>query len=308
MAKKDPHILFAILLGILIAAIVILQIVTCNTSTTKLETTLFSILQFLFSLAFTWILSSMILKGEFMTSQKKFAIAAYRRIKEVDKGVERLIERLRYKKETLPNDTTHELDVALEMATGIRETIKSSTADWADIIGEEVSVFEKIENIRDKQSLLRQEAREKELKDLISSLPYELQILTKEEPISHERVALGVNRLEKEKKERGYVDLYCFWNPKFERKISDFSIGDRLNVSTIDAKEGYGSGVILVKDESNKDVGVVTNRVTSELHYDEFRQALIQFVDKNKFKVEITHIESTVSVGDRIYFHIKTMD
>lgn len=326
MEKKQiqPQICFAIILGFLIASTVVLQIATCNAGTTKLETTLFSILQFLFSIAFAWVLSSIILKEEYMNNQKKFSLAAYRRIKEIDKGVERLIERIRHKKETMPKEVSHELEVVLEVATGIQETIKSSTADWTDIIGEEVSTVEKIENIKEEQNRLLQEEsfstdkiqpvlvqlkkKEDELTKLISSLPYELQIITKESKyIRDDVVSTAIDILKKEKKQKGFIEIYCFWDPSFERKISDFSIGDRL-IGYVGEMGTRGLGTVLVKDTSDKAVGVVTNKMSETVHYDEFRHALTRAVKKYEFQVEITDIEKEISAGDRQYFYGKIVD
>jgi hypothetical protein len=45
------------------------------------------------------------------------------------------------------NGTDHELDVITEIGIGIRESIRSSISDWADIIGDEIETVEKIQMI-----------------------------------------------------------------------------------------------------------------------------------------------------------------
>ena len=139
---------FAVALALLTAATIILRISTCNAETTKLETTLFSILQFLFSIGFAYVLAQIVPRDQFMKSQRRFAVAAYRRIKEIDRGVEHLLSRTRYQMKVVSKETLRELEVIRAIAAGICESIKSSVADWGDVIREEIETLEKIEETR----------------------------------------------------------------------------------------------------------------------------------------------------------------
>ena len=73
MAKKiipSLNNVVSFVLGILIITIISIQIITLNENTTIVETTLFNILQFVFSIAFAWHLSSIVSQNEFRKSQK----------------------------------------------------------------------------------------------------------------------------------------------------------------------------------------------------------------------------------------------
>jgi hypothetical protein len=81
LKEVDTSKWFSLLLGLALVATLIIEIVRSG-GITKTETTLFGILQFVFSLALAWILSRVSYKKEFEEGQRKFAIAAYRRVRE----------------------------------------------------------------------------------------------------------------------------------------------------------------------------------------------------------------------------------
>lgn len=71
-----------------VIAIATLQINSSETAT-KTESTLFNVLQFIFSTVFAWLLSAFIGETQQTESQRKFAIGAFRRIKEIERAVNR---------------------------------------------------------------------------------------------------------------------------------------------------------------------------------------------------------------------------
>ena len=61
---------------------------------TELAIALFNALQLLLSLGFAWILSGSVSQSHFQEMQKKFAMAAFRRIKEIERALLRLHPKL----------------------------------------------------------------------------------------------------------------------------------------------------------------------------------------------------------------------
>ena len=85
----DTIVLFVLLIAILIT--ISLQIFLSGQESTRLETSLFSILQFIFSLGFSWLLARMSMREHFLQSQRNVALSAYRRSIEISNAVNRLI-------------------------------------------------------------------------------------------------------------------------------------------------------------------------------------------------------------------------
>lgn len=159
----------------------LLNIYYATKGLTQVETTLFSILQFLFSLSFSYILTKMSLKKEFEESQQKFAIAAYRRIKEIQRSIERVLERTKPNRE-MTTEVKHEMDVIKNMVLGILDSVNSSTSDWADIIGNFIGKIEKIEELKSKAES-QSEANETTIADQ-PNVTEEINKLREELPVS----------------------------------------------------------------------------------------------------------------------------
>jgi len=319
---------FAIILGILTVASIILRIFSSSAQSTKLELSLFSILQFLLSISFAWVFTRIVTKNEFMESQRKFAISAYRRIKEIDRGIERLLSWLGSYKGFVSKEMHEEIDVFRAITLGIRESIKSSIADWCDIIGEEIDTVEEIEKIRaDQESLLdepstlkpgvlskKEEGKnffdkvkesQERLEKLISELPHSLQINAKEHIFARGKAGIStqIERLDAQKAKYGYVRIRGFWDSSLERNINEFSEGDILLASIGDV--GRRIGALIAKDKSGKSVGVIIN--TLRTSYPDFQSAIVSYVGKSNFQIQLTEIDKAKKDG-RIYFSSKIID
>ncbi|MEW6467731.1 MAG: hypothetical protein AB1458_02340 [Bacteroidota bacterium] len=297
-----------------------------------LETSLFSVLQFLFSLGFAWVLARISFRSEFTKSQKQFAIAAYRRIKEIDIAVERVIVRANSEMKTTDSTTMRELDLIQEIAKGIRQSIKSSVADWSDIIGEEITTVEKIESLNYQEEIITSkieeirghnseqnkkiieslELHQKEVKKLIQSLPVSLQLATKKPKNKISSFERATEAFEEEKKKIGYISIEGFWDPTFEHDIYDFKVGDVLTVMQGDVDKRIGAMVAYDKD--GKSVGVMINGAFARglsLSYIEFFDALVLYLGKSKFQVEIQSIvienQKRKFEDERHYFSVKIL-
>lgn len=329
MTKKNSTLkaFFVVVFGLLTVGTVLLQVYKSGANTTKVETTLFGILQFVFSIVFAWLIATTTSEREFVQSQKQFAIAAFRRIKEIEKGVQRLLLRVSEKQERVSGDILQELNVIREISIGINETIKSSIADWADIIGEELQTIQKIEEIQesreptpsdvvpiefekrssiegDKEIIKELRVTQDSISELISSLPSSLQAIAKPNVERWERIEEQVQLLRIEKREEGFIMLNGFYESGFERDIFEFSEGDTLFVGLGDAPEKRLVALV-VKDADNKSVGIITNHLP--LSYDEGIRAIIECVGKSNFQIQITDIDRTTP-DERHYFQAKTVD
>lgn len=324
MNKKGTGTIDLVLsISLLIAAIatIILQITFSGITSTKVETSLFSILQFIFSLAFTWVIARISFRNEFQESQKKFAISAYRRIIEINSAVNRLINRTISHMGKVQNDAHHELDVITEIGVGIRESIRSSISDWADIIGDEIKTIEKIQTIREEQSLENSSLsfepmenktieNEEVVEELISKLPNSLRITADDLRDDYKsRVDRAEARLRIEEKRRGYIKIRGFYESSLDRDIYDFKEGDILKVRIGD-DNGDRVGALIAYDSTNKSVGVILNDKLHNIpqNYYEAVEFLIQYLGKSIFSIEILNIDRSDENKDRHYFTAKILD
>ena len=325
MKKKSGHVLdtiYLILLLIATIATISLEIVFSGPQSTKLETSLFSILQFICSLGFSWFLARLSLGDEFQRSQRQFAISAYRRIIEINNAVNRLITRSTTNKDDF--DTTHELDVINEIGIGIRESIRSSISDWADIIGNEIKAVEKIQLIREQQTIEQQmegfpvgaksQSQENEsnraIEQLLSTLPSSLKIVADDIGRDYSsRREKGRKRLLREVKEKGYIEVEGFHeSPDFETDIYNFKEGDILHVRTGDDK-GSRIGVIIAYDDNGSSVGVIVNKLSGIAEsYSDAAHILFDYLRRSQSDVQIMSIERGKCKDEQHYFIAKILD
>jgi len=115
--------------------------------TTKREESLFRALEFFIALILGWLLQKIALKEEFIRSLKDYAISAYRRISDIQKSVERFRSEIIQIRQTYPSDKIHELDVLAVLGDEMKNTVLSSSYDWADIIGDELKKLEQFQEI-----------------------------------------------------------------------------------------------------------------------------------------------------------------
>jgi hypothetical protein len=319
----------AIVLGILAVVTLCVQIYRCSGQMTQTEVALFGILQFVFSVAFAWILSRVSYRREFEQSQRNFAIAAYRRIREIEHAVERLLSRIRSRREQAQDDVLSELDVIQEVVIGILATSRSSISDWADIIGDEIAVVEELEHLRKLKadelpspreivpdvdgelgtSDLRQrlESWATKMETLIEKLPTSLQVYERqraEEEDSRSRALAAVSK--DIQKNGGRLILEGFWesNAGFDTDIREFVVGDKFTV-TLNFVSSR-STVLVLKDRSARNVGVIVNKYLVS-SYDKFALAVFDALKTISFPVILKGISTPQTRSGRVYFHVETM-
>lgn len=326
--KANLTVITTALLGVFTILVIGLQIYFQNQETTKLETTLFNILQFLLSLAFSVLLTKMTLKDEFQKSQKKFAISAFRRINEINMGLERLISRVRNQTKGATKETFQELEVINALALSVRGNIKSSIADWADIIGEEIELVQKIESLEgsnevlleipesqsetrkpqiDNAPILKQlEENNAQIDKLMKNLPASLKITTQQTQKKSNSISGIVSRLIKQKKDYGELFFDGFWDPSFPKNITELAIGSRLYVSIGDV--GSRVAILMFKTDKNEPVGVLTNGSANK--YFEWSEALFQLFGKSTLSTQLVKVSRRLKNDDeaRYYFQVKALD
>ena len=114
---------------------------------TSREETLFRALEFFIALILGWFLQRIASREEFLRSLRDYAISAYRRISDIQKSVERFRLEVVHMRRTYPADKIHELDVLAVLGDEMKNTVLSSSYDWADIIGDELEKIEQFQKI-----------------------------------------------------------------------------------------------------------------------------------------------------------------
>ncbi|MFZ3467382.1 hypothetical protein [Vibrio harveyi] len=285
--KKDNIIVWV--LGVSTLVVLGLQIVLSDSNTTKTESALFGVLQFLLSLGFAWVMAKQSTQEEFESKQRKFAIAAFRRIKEIEAQTEHLIQRLNRAIEGPEEKFCHELDIAKTLALSISDTTRSSKLDWADVIGDQIEVIEKIENIQGKSASLSEmnestkEEQQLNIQELKKSLSTELKLSiesNKKPPakvLSEQLKNDGVVRL------RGFVEPY--WTSA--RNIDELSLGEEVEIRIAD-EEGR-IAALAAYDKNGKFVGSFLNSLGADSYF-EFTKNICDALGSSKFSGKVVGI------------------
>ncbi|MGG3283599.1 hypothetical protein [Paenibacillus solani] len=303
--------------GILLVVTIILQIVNTSETSTKLEQTLFSVLQFIFSIIFGWLVTRISTKNEFEQSQKRFALSAYRRIKEIEKAVNMLIDRTHNKMSAGSEDVRRELESIETNSIFIRETIKSSIADWADIIGEEIDNFNKIEQKEEELNKLQEQQNyldnnsekvdqlNNELKGLIETLPNQLKIVRRIESSFQENLEDNKNIIEAMLSRKGFIEVSGLIDGAFDFEFAneELQVNKEYEVSLGDVKGRIA--ILVVKNNQGKAIGMITNSFKHD--YSIFMEALTSYLQSSNFRIKVIR-KKINSDSTRVDFKAKILD
>jgi hypothetical protein len=167
-----------------------LQVLSLSDKTTKLETVLFNILQFLLAVGFAWFSTRAIVRGEFEGSLKRFAVSAYRRISDIENIVSNLKSRVADMRAKNTEHDSHDLELIAAIVQDTARIVSSSRADWSDVIGEEMIALENITRLENEKAEIeippstsvtktdfetRVKQIDQKIEDLVSHLPAPLQ-------------------------------------------------------------------------------------------------------------------------------------
>lgn len=167
-----------------------LYYVTSNNQPTLIEKGLFGVLEFGLAIGFGWALQRIDSQKRFQESLKSYALSAHRRIRDIEKSIYRLINTIEILRSRSSQSYFNEFDALRLIADGMIDTTKSSVADWVDVIGEELSTRDRLEELTkerlsisskpitingDSESSKKFKALSDEIQDLKSKLPYLLQ-------------------------------------------------------------------------------------------------------------------------------------
>jgi hypothetical protein len=284
---------------------------------------LFGILQVVFSVVFTWLVARSASEQEFRKRQKAFAISAYRRIREISRAADRMLNRASRQTRDASQDLSRELEVMREISIGICDTAESSVADWSDLIGEEISALEKIEELRSQVREHRNQsgydddvASDREISQdrissivekLIADLPPELQIEASKNTERNSGYFKNIEAFESSMAKDSYIDLDGFWEPNegFDESIEIMSVGEDAWVAVGDATARITA--LLLHDDNGNKLGVKTNSIFpwGEGSYSEFLNAVTSSMGSSRFPVKIVEIELQKSDSKGINFVVR---
>ncbi len=286
-----------------VTTLVVFQINTVGTAT-KVETTLFNVLQFIFSIIFAWLLSAFMGESQFIESQRKFAIGAFRRIKEIERSIHRTEKFLSYLERGTDEVIKSKVIAVKGGLAAMKDTVRSSIADWSDIIGDEIQIsneINKLQKLRNESDDLTQDTEsinieevEEKINHLIESLPKELasEIETDEDSIIHE----SIENLADLWLEEGGTYLHCFWaeNSDFGSDLNNIKVDDRLYLARGMTESRMGAFMLF--NSENKQIAVVTNHCTTEATYENFVEAFEEFYGRKLIPSVLNGIPLSVKV------------
>lgn len=312
------RIFLGVVLAILVIGILALEIIN-SASSTKTETALFGVMQFLFSIGFAWIISNSISKADFLEQQKRFAMSAYRRIREIESKSGRLTVRLRSARGMEDASALQrELEVAFVIAEDICETAESSKVDWADVIGDKIEKIEEIDSLVSRRSelVLRVDERhntdpsleeklsdvEKQLENLTTSLPSNWRMLASKQNEREDPYNVALKKI----KENGYLGLHGFYKINMSSDPDEFEleVGEVLDV----AIEDHGSrvGALIARNSDGIVIGSFLNDLGGS--FDDFTGAVCYVIGKSNFKVIVIKVNPRPSPEGRMNFFVRPLD
>lgn len=289
MERKTIKNIFAIALFVGVIALAIAQISGAE-NVTKTELALFNILQLIFSIGFSWIISSYFSEAGFIESQKKFAIGAFRRIKEIERSISRAQTLLNTDQNERDGKQLHRHQPVMISLMSAQDAVNSSIADWGDIIGDEIHLTKEISRLKglrksaDKfekeyldnlaKSKKEDEDLDNEINELKSRLPASLRL---EEENKDKMYEMAEYYLNEEMDTTGKIILNGFWEKgdSFSGNLSNLSVGDTLYIS-----RGFTENrrnVLLAYDKEDNWVGVITNKFLS--YHDDIHMDYDSFVE-----------------------------
>ncbi|MFC6672291.1 hypothetical protein [Marinobacterium aestuariivivens] len=299
--------IFIAVLGVATIGLVITEVSMSGGTVSRTESALFSVLQFVFSLSFAWYLSKEASQEDFEERQRKFAISAFRRIKEVEVQINHLLKRLEQAKRGEESEQLHGLDIASVMAQSIQKTAQSSKLDWADVIGDQIESLEQIEELQDIE--VDEEPEDtgmdsastqlsEKIEELKNSLSSELKLYASERGRPRPRMQFA-QRLTKD----GYLTLRGFADTDWDglRDPNKLSVGEAITVKLGDHRNRVAT--LCVYDDDGHYVGSFIN--SSSAPYGEFSTAVCQAMGSCTFAGEIVEVEQKKSDSKRTYFAVK---
>jgi hypothetical protein len=308
---KKIELIAAITMGVLAIAIFVLQVFSLSQKTTRIETALFSTLEFLLTIGFTWFSTRAISRGEFEDSLKRFAISAYRRIADIERMIKRLQGEVNDMVSECSADEAHNLKLVGAIVADATQVVRSSIADWADVIGDELLTLEKIKRLeQDKEELSSKGDSETsdsiaikptldEINDqisrLISSLPTLLQIETiSKSTISRRREHAAYWMASLHKEQRG-VRLTAVTGDdyKHDRDFKTLEVGEILHTVITE------TGAFDVADTAGAILGRLQNN--SPLDYYEFTDALEMCYGTQALQLEVVELDKEEIRNDKLY-------
>jgi hypothetical protein len=271
-----------------------MQVATANEAT-KLETAMFNVLQFLFSLVFAWLISVAISDEQFQRRQRQFAMAAFRRIKEIERSVMRAqdyVDQPRAASREELSEAVVAIRVSLE---GVQDNVTSSIADWSDVIGDHLGVANEILRL----DAMRQQARkdksgrvderlsqevedvERKLTAISSAAPAEVVAPRRRKaPLSKEA---AIARIKDRARRSGEVLTFNgYWeeSDSFKATPKNMKVGDAVLVAR--AITRHRSDILAPFDSNGRTMGVVLNFLSEEgCDYDTWRLALTEILGKS---------------------------
>lgn len=308
-SRQSPRleVIVAITLGLLAIACFVVQALTQSSTTTSKETILFNLLQFLLTIGFTWFSTRAISRNEFEQSLKRFAISAYRRISDIERLVIRLQSEVKSMITDNPDKENHDLYIVEAIVADTCQVVRSSIADWADVIGEELIAIEKIKRLEQEKVELNNDSSivsdrsesetlkeiNKQIAELKATLPARLQFAARvEEGLSRKDLHAARWLANQHKKDKG-LKLRVVTGDGYEhdREYSSLKVGEGLYTVKLEDRR------VDIADNSGAILGRLQN--TSPLGYDEFVQALENCYGTSSIPLEfVEHLGSERRGGE----------
>ena len=329
--KNKAELALASILFLGVAALTLPQILAAS-SLTRMDVALLNSIQLLFALGFGWVATRLVTFGQYEQAQRKFALGAFRRIREIQGSLQRLQGYIKRVEADLGSANAVPLQVLEEALRTAQLAVHSSIADWADIIGDEIQITNELARLRRLREALaspqfagdapnakedHQLARvDAEIYRLRQQLPPSLREVGDALETS-ERIRRGLDAIFQELRHHGMIVLDAFWEGRdtLTSNLEGLGEGDSLELARGLTQKRPVS--YMVFRENGASVGIVTNNLHCVASYDEFCEVLDLYFGQRPVPrvlggkpvgVRVLSISSAKGPHDRHYFRVGFSD
>ncbi|MFQ5922110.1 MAG: hypothetical protein ACE5M4_04645 [Anaerolineales bacterium] len=105
------------------------------------------VVEFLISVGIGWVLQRLYSREQFRKELQSYGYSAYRRINDMRRSVTRFDRQVKKRLREEASSTRHVYELFQEIANSMSDTVRSSVADWAEIVGDEILRAERLRDL-----------------------------------------------------------------------------------------------------------------------------------------------------------------
>ena len=288
-----------VLLLLALLGLYILQFLFLDQSQNEAIALYFRIAESKLYIALGWGIQHLYSRIQFTEELKRYGYSAFRRISDIGSALGRL------KKELINQELTNEnknknssIDLGIDL---VNASVDSAILDWADVIGEEIKISNKIQEVENQIAAFKTTSEKDaeiirlkdELEVLKAQLPEYWATMQMDRPIwLYDKISNIVDEFRREYKEKGKIKLLIGTSELKPTTIARLKNGDALFMFQYGGMHSRGAAFTF---EDEPGLGELVNKYAGYgVHDIEYIESLLAFIREEKLPI----IEGRVAFDD----------